>query len=61
MAVLDPAGVEASGSQSLGSRTVCISCLPRLHVLKHIVKHFSGHGQDNYKGLCNGWVRGGGG
>ena len=61
MAVLDPAGVEASGSQSLGSRTFCISCSPRLHVLKHSKTFFQDMNKTTTKDYVMGGYGGGGG
>ena len=55
MAVIYPSGVQASGSQSLGSRTFCRSCPPRPHVLKHIKTFF----QDMNKTTTKAYVMGG--
>ena len=63
MAVLDPSGVQANGSQSFGSQTFCRSCSPRLHVLKHTKTFFQDMNKTTTKDYVMGgyWGRGGGG
>ena len=61
MAVLYPSGVQASGSQSLGSRTFCRSCSPRQHVLKHIKTFFQDMNKKKKRTMYGGGGGGGGG
>ena len=60
MDLLYPSGVQASGSQSLGSRTFCRSCPPRQHVLKHIKTFFQDMNKTKKDYVLGGGEGGGG-